>query len=64
MVIVDIGVNQISAVVSDNASNIRKACEIIQDKFPTIENVRRIAHYINLIACNIVKEEFGDHLLR
>ncbi|GET54676.1 ribonuclease H-like domain-containing protein [Rhizophagus irregularis DAOM 181602=DAOM 197198] len=63
-VIVDIGVNQISAVVSDNASNIRKACEIIQDKFPTIENVRRIAHYINLIACNIVKEEFGDHLLR
>ncbi|PKK61299.1 hypothetical protein RhiirC2_220280 [Rhizophagus irregularis] len=63
-VIVDIGVDRISAVVSDNASNVRKARKIIQDKFPTIENVRCIAHCINLIACDIVKEEFGDHLLR
>ena len=38
-VIVDIGVNRISAVVSDNASNVRKACEMIYDKFPNIENV-------------------------
>ena len=38
-VVVDIGVNRISAVVSDNASNVRKAREIIHDKFPNIENV-------------------------
>src|SRR5204863_1355738 len=38
-VIIDIGANQISAVVSDNASNVRKAQEIIQNKFSNIENV-------------------------
>ncbi|PKY35748.1 hypothetical protein RhiirB3_457051 [Rhizophagus irregularis] len=59
-VIVDIGIDQISAVVSDNASNVKKVREIIQDKFPTIKNVRCITHCINLIACDIVKEEFGD----
>ena len=58
-VIIDIGVNRISAVVSDNASNVRKAREIIQNKFPNIENVRYIAHCINLIACDIVKDNFG-----
>src|SRR5437870_12561901 len=57
-VVVDIGVNRISAVVSDNASNVRKAHEIIHDKFPNIENVRCIAHCINLIACDIVKDNF------
>jgi hypothetical protein len=41
-IIVDIGVDQISAIVSDNASNVKKVREIIQDKFPTIENVRCI----------------------
>jgi hypothetical protein len=63
-VIVGIRVDQISVVVSNNTSNIRKAHEIIQDKFPTIKNVRCITYCINLIACDIVKEEFGDHLLR
>ena len=62
-VIIDIGTNRISAVVFDNASNVRKAREIIQNKFPNIENVRCIAHCINLIACDIVKDNFGDHLL-
>jgi hypothetical protein len=36
-VIVNIGVNRISAVVSDNASNVRKAREIIHNKFRNIE---------------------------
>ena len=48
-VIVDIGVNQISAVVSDNTSNVRKACKIIHNKFQNIENVRYIVHCINLM---------------
>jgi hypothetical protein len=62
-VIVDIGVSQISAVVSDNALNVRKTRQIIHEKFPNIENVRCIAHAINLIACDIVKDNFGDRLL-
>ena len=63
-VIVDVGVNRISAIVSDNTSNVRKAREIVHNKFPNIENVRCIAHCINLIACNIVNHNFGDRLLR
>jgi len=63
-VVVDVGINQISAIVSDNTSNIKKAREIIHNKFPNIENVQCIAHCINLIACDIVKDNFGDRLLR
>lgn len=63
-VIEKIGPNKISAVVSDNAANVRNAREIIQEKYPNIENIRCIAHAINLIACDIVKEGFGERLLR
>jgi hypothetical protein len=63
-VIVGVGVNRISAIVSDHARNVRKARELIHKKFPHIENVRCIAHAINLIACDIVKDSFGDRLLR
>jgi hypothetical protein len=63
-VIESIGVNRISALVSDNASNVQNARAIIHNKYPNIENVRCIAHAINLIACDIVKENFGDRLLR
>ena len=59
-----IGVDRILVILSDNASNVRNACKIIQEKFPRIENIRCIVHAINLIACDIVKEKFGDHLLR
>ncbi|GBC35647.2 ribonuclease H-like domain-containing protein [Rhizophagus irregularis DAOM 181602=DAOM 197198] len=63
-VIDKIGPNKISAVVSDNASNVRNARKIIEEKYPNIENVRCIAHAINLITCDILKESFGDRLLR
>jgi hypothetical protein len=59
-----IGPNKISAVVSDNASNVRNARQLIQQKYPNIESIRCIAHAINLIACDIVKESFGDRLLK
>lgn len=63
-VIEKIGSNKISAIVSDNASNVRNARKILQEKYPNIENVRCIAHAINLIACDIVKEGFGERLLK
>jgi hypothetical protein len=63
-VIDQIGANKIAAIVSDNAANVRNARELIQTRHPNIENVRCIAHAINLIACDIVKENFGDRLLR
>jgi len=63
-VIDDVGEDRICAVVSDNAANVQKARRIIHNDHPTIENVRCIAHAVNLIACDIVKEKFGDRLLR
>src|SRR3954469_10771166 len=63
-VIVNIGESRISAIVSDNAANVKNARKIIHEKYPSIENVRCIAHSINLIACDIVKAKFGDRLLR
>ena len=50
--------------MSDNASNLRNARQLIQQKYPNIESIRCIAYAINLIACDIVKESFGDHLLK
>ena len=63
-VIENIGPNQISAIISDNAANIKKAREIITEKYPRIENIRCISHCINLIACDIVSHTFADKLLR
>jgi hypothetical protein len=56
--------NKISAIVSDNAANVQNARKILQEKYPNIENIRCIAHAVNLIACNIIKESFGDRLLQ
>jgi replicative superfamily II helicase len=63
-VIKKVGPERISAIVSDNAANVRKARAIINEKYPNIENVRCISHCINLIACNIVSHNFADRLLR
>jgi hypothetical protein len=63
-VIEKVGPNRISAIVSDNAANVKKAREIITEKYPRIENIRCISHCINLIACDIVSHTFADRLLR
>jgi len=63
-VISDVGEDRICAVVSDNAANVRNTRKLIHENHPKIENVRCIAHSINLIACDIVKEKFGDGLLK
>ena len=52
-----------SAIVSDNAANVKKAHEIIKEEFPSIQNVRCIAHCVNLLACDIVSHNFADRLL-
>jgi hypothetical protein len=58
-VIEKIGANKISAIVLNNASNVCSARQVIQNKYPNIENVR-----FNLIVCDIVKNSFGDRLLK
>ena len=63
-IITRIGVPKISAIVSDNGSNVRKAREIIENKYPNIRNIRCIAHCINLMSCDVVQHQFADKLLR
>ena len=49
-----IRISKIAAIVSDNGSNVRKAREIIENKYPNIRNIRCIAHCINLMSCDVV----------
>jgi len=45
-VIKDIGTDRFSAIISDNAANVKNARKIIHEKYPKIENVRCVAHSI------------------
>ena len=63
-ILVRVGVDKFSAIVSDNGSNVRKAREMIKSKYPGIENVRCISHCINLISSDIVKHPFAERLLK
>ncbi len=63
-VINSVGKDKFAAVVTDNAANIKKAWEIIHEEFSFIQNVRCIAHYINLLASDIVKHNFSKRLLK
>src|SRR5271167_1348992 len=62
-VIKKVGPNRISAIVSDNVANVKKAREIISKKYPRIENIRCISHCINLIACDVISHIFANRLL-
>ena len=42
----------------------KKAREEINQRYPHIQNIRCIAHCINLIASDIVEHKFADKLLR
>ena len=54
-IIMKIGPNKISAIVSDNAANIAAARSKISFKYPTIMNLKCITHCFNLIFQNIIK---------
>src|SRR5438094_810245 len=55
-----IGVSKISAIVSDNSSNVRKARKIVESKYLNIRNIRCISHCINLMLCNVIRHQFAD----
>jgi hypothetical protein len=59
-----VGSEKFAAIISDNGSNVRKARQIITDKYPSIENVRCISHCINLVSSDIVKHPFADKILK
>jgi len=59
-----IGPERFSAIVSDNGANVKLARNIISELYPHIFNIRCIAHAINLVAQDIVKCDFAEHLIR
>lgn len=63
-VLIKIGPSKFSAIISDNGSNVRKARDIIVNKYPMIENVRCISHCINLMCCDVVAHPFAEKILK
>ncbi|GET62172.1 ribonuclease H-like domain-containing protein [Rhizophagus irregularis DAOM 181602=DAOM 197198] len=53
-IICKVGISKIVAIVSDNAANVAGARRIITNEYPSIINIRCIAHCINLISSDIV----------
>ena len=51
-------------IISDNIRNIKKTWEIINNEYPSIQNVWCIAHCINFLAYDIVKHNFADNFLK
>jgi len=64
IVLKEIGPDRFSALVSDNGANVRLARDHINQLYPHIFNIRCIAHAINLVAQDIVKNEFAERLIR
>ncbi|CAG8845597.1 24482_t:CDS:1, partial [Gigaspora margarita] len=62
-VVNQIGTKKICTVVSNNSANVAAAQQLITQKFPHIVNVLCIAHQLNLICKNIMKESFSKRVL-
>jgi len=60
----EVGVNKFSAVVSDHASNIVLAKNLISAQYPHIIPMRCIAHHINLLTNDIMKLEWSSKLIK
>ena len=63
IVLEEVDPNRFLALVSDNSANVKLAHNQISQLYPHIFNVRCIAHAINLVAQDIVKNEFVDCLI-
>src|SRR5581483_5451227 len=63
-IITKIGVEKISAIVSDNGANVASARSIIHRNHLSILNLRCIAHCFNLLSQDILKSHFGTKLIR
>lgn len=62
-IILEIGVEKLSAIVTDGASNVKLARELITTKYPSILNLRCVAHCFNLITKDLMKHEFAKALI-
>jgi hypothetical protein len=63
-VINDVGSEKFSSIVSDNASNMVLAKQLVHQKFNNIIPIRCISHHINLISTDICKLDFAKSTLK
>jgi hypothetical protein len=63
-IITQIGAEKISAIVSDNGANVAAARSIIHKNYPSIIDLRCIAHCFNLLSQNILKSPFGERIIK
>jgi hypothetical protein len=63
-IISQIGAEKISAIVSDNGANVAAARSIIHKNYPSIINLRCIAHCFNLLSQDVLKSPFGERIIR
>jgi len=59
-----VGINKFVAITSDNGANVAAARRTISQKYPSILNIRCIAHCINLISSDIIKINQANKLVR
>ena len=60
----NVGINKFSAIVSDHATNMVVAKNLITQEFPFIISLRCIAHHINLLSSDIMKLEFAKNTIK
>ncbi|CAG8810444.1 15413_t:CDS:2, partial [Gigaspora rosea] len=60
----EIGCDKFAAIMTDNASNVKLAQQIIHNKHPNILSLNCIAHCINLVSKDILKHTFSSRLIK
>jgi hypothetical protein len=62
-IINDIGKDKFCSIVSDHASNVVLAKELVSANYPHILSIRCIAHHINLLSNDIMKLDWSANII-
>ncbi|CAG8587334.1 12298_t:CDS:2, partial [Cetraspora pellucida] len=63
-IIETIGVEKFSGIVTDGAANMKLAKNLVVKAYPYILPIRCIAHHINLITKDILKQQWASNLMK
>jgi hypothetical protein len=62
-VIEEVGAEKFCSIVSDHASNVVLAKNLVSTKYPHIFPIRCIAHHINLLSSDIIKLNWATNII-
>jgi hypothetical protein len=63
-IIEEIGFDRVAAIVTDNAANMRKLRQKVNETYKTILDLRCMPHYVNLITQDIMQHPWAKELLK